>query len=245
MIQIIKDYSHFSTIMKPGESHSMMDPLAHSDRFEDFRYHSFSAINKTPHRRHESYHHHSHHHHDGSRRERQGLSHFPRSRNIPITSQRNNTSSEKVPKKRLTGDVLVDRSSSELRLQEELEMADFRDYVFFARLVEGISQRQEFLQKQRGSTGYCANEHENFIDSLCNKAPKTASSARKNLKWQRQNDLCLARIIRTRNGWIDQNHHHRHLKESRNDVEFDDEQEYERNLPEEEGTPEEMFLLDM
>jgi hypothetical protein len=70
------------------------------------------------------------------------------------------------------------RASSELRLQEEEEIASFRDYVFFTRLVEGIASRRTATRT----------------------APQQQQLDHSSEWLKRQNDLCLAHIIGTRNG---------------------------------------------
>jgi len=59
------------------------------------------------------------------------------------------------------------RTPSEMQLCEDQEMADFRDYVMFSRIVDGISKQQ----------------HQT-----------------KDYWLRRENDMCLAHIIGTRNG---------------------------------------------
>jgi hypothetical protein len=63
------------------------------------------------------------------------------------------------------------RTASELKLSEDEATADFHDYIFFSRLLEGIAKQQE---------------------------QETVSS-----KFLRESDECLAHIIGTRNGSVD------------------------------------------
>jgi hypothetical protein len=60
----------------------------------------------------------------------------------------------------------IRRTTSEVQLCEEQEMAEFRDYVMFSRIVDGIYKTQQET---------------------------------KDYKLKRENDLCLAHIIGTRN----------------------------------------------
>jgi hypothetical protein len=65
------------------------------------------------------------------------------------------------------------KSSSSLQQQqssEDQDMADYRDFIVFSRIVDGISRQQEDI---------------------------------KDFWLRRENDLCLAHIIRTRNGMAD------------------------------------------
>jgi hypothetical protein len=61
---------------------------------------------------------HGHHHHEGVEED------LVKSRNIPIQQHH------------------MKRTASEVKLCEDEEMADFRDYVFFSRVIDGIARQQ-------------------------------------------------------------------------------------------------------
>mmetsp|Transcript_28433 Transcript_28433/g.78091 ORF Transcript_28433/g.78091 Transcript_28433/m.78091 type:complete len:241 (-) Transcript_28433:314-1036(-) len=137
---------------------------------------------------------------------------LPRSPSIPIVTKGRAASASAGYSKRT--------SSEELRVQEEEELADFRDYVFFTRLVEGISKRKEL--------------HQN--------AP-----SRKHATLQHQNDLCLARIIGTRNGSLDsytRNSVFPHPQRNGSWQENHLEESLSSSLAAASSSPEEIFVLD-
>ena len=92
------------------------------------------------------------------------------------------------------------RTNSELRLEQEEELADFRDYVFFSRLVQGISQHHH-------------TTHDHCLSKSCSTDRGGGYHPQKQQEpseWLlEQNDRCLAHIIGTRNGSLDddQNQH--------------------------------------
>lgn len=112
-----------------------------------------------------------------------------------------------VPQKSSSG-IAMKRSSSELRLLEEEARADLRDYVFYSRLVQGISQRginsdSQGTEQEREPFGSCPPPRDEQQEQR---------RRRRCSPWlQRQNELCLSHIIGTRNGWRDGDdpaHHH-------------------------------------
>jgi hypothetical protein len=100
-------------------------------------------------------------------------SHFPSSERVTSCSyptcedsNENNLTARKAKSQSIPIQSGIRRTSSELQLCEEQEMAEFRDYVMFSRIVDGIYKTQQET---------------------------------KDYKLKRENDLCLAHIIGTRN----------------------------------------------
>ena len=112
--------------------------------------------------------------------------------------------------------IALKRTSSELRLLEEEQQADLRDYIFFTRLVQGIANRESPVQEEpqdsplepsqaqdrsRLTPSLGPFSHDRDDESLQERRRRRCSP------WlQRQNEICLAHIIRTRNGYQDGDH---------------------------------------
>ncbi|KAL7578562.1 hypothetical protein ACA910_011620 [Epithemia clementina (nom. ined.)] len=102
--------------------------------------------------------------------------------------------------------IAMKRSSSELRLLEEERQADLRDYIFFIRLGQGISNRQVHFMDDGDNFVLPEQEHQDFQHPghpalLPSSSAEEERRRRRCSPWlQRQNELCLAHIIGTRNG---------------------------------------------
>ena len=102
------------------------------------------------------------------------------------------------------------RTNSELRLEQEEELADFRDYVFFSRLVQGISQHHHTTHDHTSFSKSCPTDRGGGYH------PQEQQQKRQPSEWLlEQNDRCLAHIIGTRNGSLDdQNQQHKQIRSS-------------------------------
>lgn len=71
------------------------------------------------------------------------------------------------------------RSPSELKLYEDEAMADFQDYVFFSRLLKGISKQQQesvsdtFLQESDECLAHIIGTRNGSLDDIATQSAKT------------------------------------------------------------------------
>lgn len=133
----------------------------------------------------------------------------------PSHSHSSTTPTQSIPihsSKKSGNGTALKRSTSELRLLEEEQQADLRDYIFFSRLVHGIAGRESDDDIQDGDHQEAPPGSYTFPQD----DEREQRQRQRCSPWlQRQKDLCLAHIIGTRNGaWDNTNHTHRTLTSS-------------------------------